>query len=111
MNKPIKPLSPEEAFDNASKDILPEVMQAVNELLIEERIYNKSTIVIYRKDIIAKTLWLCEQNKKPMTSDEILKNKNMNLIPHFESAGWHVKFHKHKPLDEQDFEPYFLFYV
>lgn len=87
----IKALSPSEIKIQHSVLILPEVIQAVNELLVKE-FDGKYDVTLLQKDIIERTLQLCEMNNVEMTRSRLFSEKHMNFEAAFRKVGWEVVY-------------------
>lgn len=98
----LKPLSPSEVKQKAIESIPDEMIQAVNELLIENA--SRSSIVIKQKDIEDRFRKL---SKGKYNHVDIYAKGWMDIEPVYSKAGWKVRYES--PDRDQNFEEYFAF--
>lgn len=98
----VKPMSPTEIKQKAIESIPDEMIQAVNELLIENA--SRGTITIKLKDIEARFRKL--SNGK-YNSIDIYDKGWMDFESAFRQAGWKVSYES--PARDENFESYYRF--
>ena len=98
----IKPLSPLEVKQKAIESIPSEMVQAVNELLIENA--SRSSITLKQKDIEARFNKLSNGKYNHV---DIYDKGWMDIEPIFRNAGWKVRYES--PDRDQSFDEFFTF--
>ena len=89
--KKIKPISPAEA--EANYKILPEVVQAVNEL-ITEKYKGKGSFTLMQNEVINRIMKFCKANKTKMTREKLFDEHHMDFETYFEKEGWKIIYDK-----------------
>lgn len=83
----IKALSPNEILDHRITVFPPEMIKAVNNLLMKE--FNGSSATILSKDIVAEFMKLTNGE---YAQSEIFKNKWLDFETIFQKSGWKVDY-------------------
>lgn len=99
----ITPLTPAEVKAKAIESIPSEMIQAVNELLIENA--SRHSITIHTKDIITRFRKLA--NGKYDHVANVSEKGWLDFEPLFRNAGWSISFNS--PDRGESFESYFRF--
>jgi len=89
MSRTVKPLSPDEAAQQAAADIPDFVIEAVNNLLKKK--LNNGYATIFRDDIIDEII---RTSKQEVTRQQIFDNKWLDFEPIFGDVGWDVEYDK-----------------
>ena len=101
--KQIKPMSPQDIYDELETIIPSYVIVAVNNLL-QLNYRGEYEIKISQKDILAEILKLAPEG---VTEKVILKNKYLDFEPLFQKYGWKIEYDK--PGFNESYEPIFKF--
>ena len=101
----MKPISPKEAEDKRIEAIAPQMVQAVNELIVENLVGNSSKVL--QKDIVARYLKIT--NGEKMSKSELHEKNQLDFESIFEKSGWKVEYEKPIYYAGEDFEAYFKF--
>ncbi len=100
----IKPITPKECGEQKINVILPEIIQAVNELLLEE--YNgQYSVNILQKDIVSRYKKIAGENA--ISSDELYKKHQLDIEEVYRKAGWVVSYDK--PAYNENYDAIFTF--
>lgn len=107
--KIVLPITPDDAYERKIESIDPEMIQAVNELIIANMDTYK-TATIKQGELIEKYFSLKNidgDNKK--SKEKILhKRHQLDFEDIYKKAGWDVGYHK-SDYTENWYEPYFTF--
>lgn len=108
-NNKVEALTPEEVFAKKDSSLLPEMIDAVNQLLIENAstTSNSMEITIKQKDIVNRCLSICEAKNKTMTGEIITAKKYLDFENVFIDKGWSV--HYDKPGLDENYDSRFVF--
>lgn len=98
----IKPITPEEARNDAKSNIPEFVIIGVNNAIKNH--YHKSGFTIKQKDILAEIMKNAPEN---MTSDEIFENNWMDFEYLYKNFGWYISYES--PDRDENFDSYFKF--
>jgi hypothetical protein len=103
-----KPITPDAAYEEKLKRIPPEMIEAVNQLIIE-KIDSYRSCSIKQKEIVTRYLDLKnvsgEDRKK--LHDEIFEKKYLDFEDIFTKNGWIVKYKS--PYWDENYDEYFDF--
>ena len=97
----MQPISPSEAARRKFEAIPPEVIQAVNELIVEN--LQQGRAIILQKEIIERA-----QRRGLREPKQLFYDRHwLDFEAIFETAGWSVKYDK--PAYNEDYDAYFEF--
>lgn len=99
---PIKPITPDEAYEQRLKSVHPGIIDVVNTILKREFVSHNSVIIIRQDDIIQAFL-----ATHSSTRQEIFDNKWLDFESIYKDAGWHVLYDK--PGYNESYSAYFKF--
>lgn len=97
-----KAITPQEAICQRMDSIPDFVIEAFNQLIVENLVGKYSTVL--QKDAVAKIIALSPEK---VTSNEIYKRHWLDVEDVFRKAGWTVKYDK--PAYNETYEPSFEF--
>lgn len=107
--KIILPITPDEAYERKIESIDPEMIQAVNELIIANMDSYK-TATIKQGELVEKYFSLKNIDSENKESEEALlyKRHQLDFEDIYKKSGWDVTYTK-SDYTENWFEPYFKF--
>lgn len=97
----MKPITPSEAVEAKKKSIPPAVIEAFNELIVEN-LKSSGESRILQKDVVRKIVV-----KTNTRSDDVFSYGWLDVEKLFEEAGWKVTYDK--PAYCESYDAYFIF--
>lgn len=101
----MKPITPTEAEYKRIEKIDPEIIQAVNELIVENLVDGESTFK--QEEIIERYFKIKKKPKTTKSRGDLFDRNQFTFKKIFEEAGWSVKFER--PDYTESFPSYYTF--
>lgn len=103
----MKPITPAEAESKRIEAIDPVMIQAVNELIVENLKDGEASIK--QKEIVDRYFKLSGKKAKHITERVLLDNNQLDFEDVFRKSGWIVNYDKPAYYAGENYPPYFTF--